>query len=76
MRVDLDSSKVAAVDREYYWRPIQSCPLGVKVQLISSLNGVAVYGSYNGKHRSPWTHWAPLPVFKKDENGKDADPGV
>jgi hypothetical protein len=65
---DLDSSRQAAVDREYYWLPIESCPMGVKVQLINKEYGVAVYGQYRPKEVF-WTHWAPLPVFRKDNDG-------
>lgn len=66
-RHEVNTDNTVAVDREYYWRPIAECPLGVKVQLINRRYGVAVYGNHNGKDRF-WTHWAPLPVFRK-ENG-------
>lgn len=67
MPSEVDSSRSAAVDREYYWRPIASCPYGVKVQLINRRYGVAIYGKHAPKEKF-WTHWAPLPVFKKEEN--------
>ena len=72
---DVDSSRSVAVDREYYWRPISTCPGGVKVQLINRMYGVAVYGQYRPKETF-WTHWAPLPVFRKDNDGQEPDSGV
>ena len=67
MQHDINSAKTVAVDREYYWRPIDTCPVGVKVQLINRRYGVAVYGEYRPKERF-WTHWAPLPVFRKEND--------
>jgi hypothetical protein len=65
MTVEINSSNTVAVDREYYWQPMDTCPRGVKVQLLGA-GGVAVYGQYHGK--DPWwTHWAPLPVKPKNE---------
>lgn len=61
----LDSTGTAAVDHNYFWRPISTCPTGVKVQLIGD-SGVAMYGTYNGRDTFH-THWAPLPKFNKDE---------
>jgi hypothetical protein len=65
MTADLNSSGTVAVDRTYYWLPINTCPSGVKVQLLGR-GGVAVYGQYNGKEPF-WTHWAPLPTLHPDE---------
>jgi hypothetical protein len=57
MTVEINSARTVAVDREYYWQPMDTCPRGVKVQLLGA-GGVAVYGQYHGK--DPWwTHWAP-----------------
>jgi hypothetical protein len=75
MQLDVDSSRSVVVDREYYWRPIATCPQGVKVQLINRRYGVAVYGQYRIKDGF-WTHWAPLPVFRKDNDGQEPDSGV
>lgn len=61
--IKIDKSGAAAVDPNYFWQPIATCPRGVKVQLIGN-SGVAVYGNYNGKDAF-YTHWAPLPKFKK-----------
>jgi hypothetical protein len=72
---DINSEKTVAVDREYYWRHISTCPNGVKVQLINRMYGVAVYGQYRPKEPF-WTHWAPLPVFRKDNDGQEPDSGV
>jgi hypothetical protein len=73
---ELNTDRTVAVDREYYWRPIATCPGGVKVQLINRRYGVAVYGNYVKKDGF-WTHWAPLPVFRKEnEDGTETDCGV
>jgi hypothetical protein len=57
--VKIDSSRTAAVDPDYYWRPMVTCPLGAKVQLMNP-SGVAVYGTYSGKD-TQWRGWAPCP---------------
>jgi hypothetical protein len=60
----IDSTKSAAVDHTYHWIPVgPDTPRGVKLQLINQAAGVATYGNYTGKEH--WTHWAPLPTFKK-----------
>lgn len=43
---ELNADRTVAVDREYYWQPIGTCPRGVKVQLLGK-GGVAVYGNYS-----------------------------
>jgi hypothetical protein len=60
----IDSTGTAAVDPNYYWQPIDTCPIDVKVQLLG--DGVAHYGVYKGLSYGFWTHWAALPVLKKD----------
>ncbi len=67
MTVKTSSDGIAAVDREYPWRPINTCPVGRKVQLINRSMGCATYGIYNPKIKY-WTHWAPLPTFKGEGN--------
>ena len=64
MTIEVNSSNTVAVDREYYWQPISTCPLGVKVQLLGAY-GVAYYGTHTTKDDWP-THWAPLPALKKE----------
>ena len=61
----LDSSGKAAVDSNYYWLPIETCPTGVKVQLCCKKYGVAAYGIVGTKELY-FDHWAPLPKFKKE----------
>lgn len=61
--IRLDSSRQAAVDGGYHWRPMESCPRGVKVQLLGA-GGVASYGSWDGKNDF-WRGWAPLPKVRK-----------
>lgn len=66
MTAEIDSTGAAAVDRSYFWQPMETCPRGVKVQLLGR-GGVAMYGSYNGKDKF-YTHWAPLPKLKREES--------
>lgn len=61
----IDSTGAAAVDPKYYWLPIDTCPKGVKVQLIARKTGVAQYGKLD-KDNTYYTHWQRLPTFKKD----------
>lgn len=64
MAVRESGDKVAIIDDEYFWRPMDSCPLSKKVQLLTT-GGVAVYGSYDGKNKT-WLAWAPLPKIPKE----------
>lgn len=67
MTIQLSKDGVAVVDTDYYWQPIETCPMSAKVQLLSR-HGVAVYGSYHGNNEDNfWTHWAPLPKKRKEE---------
>lgn len=52
-----------AVADNYYWRPIHTCPIGVKVLLLSS--GTCILGPYTANMEDV-THWAPLPRVPKD----------
>lgn len=61
----IDSTGAAAVDHNYFWQPIKTCPLGVKVQLLGK-GGVAMYGQRSVRDDF-YTHWAPLPKLKKEE---------
>lgn len=65
MTSGLDRSGTVAVDHDYFWRPIETCPRSVKVQLLGK-GGVAVYGQYHGSGDF-WTHWAPLPKLKRED---------
>lgn len=55
----LNSDRTVAVDQNYYWQRMDSCPRGVKIQLLG-IGGVASYGTWDGKNRF-WQAWAPLP---------------
>jgi len=62
----INSSKTAAVDRNYHWIPIhQKPPGGVKLQLIHRPSGVATYSIYRVSDH--WTHWRELPTFDPEE---------
>lgn len=54
---------IVAVDHSYFWQPMETCPKGVKVQLLNP-GGVAVYGKYTGKESWP-QGWAALPKMRK-----------
>jgi hypothetical protein len=56
------SNDDVAVDLDYFWRPMDTCPRAVKVQLLNP-NGVAIYGKYLGEDY--WGGWAPVPKVKK-----------
>jgi hypothetical protein len=59
MTPTLTNNPHVAVDQDYFWQPMETCPLAVKVQLLGA-GGVATYGQWDG--RNPfWKGWAPLP---------------
>jgi hypothetical protein len=62
-RVKVTGDGAAAVDQDYFWQPLSTCPLSAKVQLLTA-GGVAVYGQYS-KGQKGYKGWAPLP--KKPE---------
>ncbi len=62
----LDKSGTVAVDYNDFWQPIETCPRGVKVQLLGQ-GGVAMYGQFNGRDTF-YTHWAPLPKIKREKS--------
>ena len=55
----IQTNRTVAVDQNYYWQPMDTCPRGVKVQMLSA-GGVALYSTYNGA-AGFWRGWAPLP---------------
>ena len=56
------SDNTVAVDQNYFWQDMTTCPCNVKVQLLNG-GDVACYGTYDGKD-SFWKAWAPLPKKK------------
>ncbi len=56
----LNKDQTVAIDSTYHWQKMETCPRGVRVQLLGN-GGVATYGVYNGD-RSFWRMWAPLPT--------------
>lgn len=67
MSIERTKDGAAIVDTDYYWQPIDTCPMSAKVQLLSRY-GIAVYGEYHGKNEGNfWTHWAPLPKKRKEQ---------
>ncbi len=63
MKARLNRDKTVAI-ADYYWQPMATCPVGCKVQLLTSL-GVAIYSRYTGDPRG-WDGWAPLPKRRPD----------
>ena len=59
MSATFNRDRTVAVDPDYYWQPMATCPLAVKVQLLGA-GGVATYGQ-GGRGDSFWQGWAPLP---------------
>ena len=70
MTVKLTSDGAAAVDQDYFWRRMESCPLGAKVLLLTD-GGVAIFGNVGTQTRRNFKGWAPLPKrpnWMKDDN--------
>ena len=60
----INQHEATAVADGTYLQPMDTCPTGVKVQLMNP-GGVLVYGTWNGKDTT-WQAWAPLPRRRKD----------
>lgn len=58
--IKLTADRAAVVDRDYFWRRMDSCPLGSKVQLLTD-GGVAIHGLVSSATRANFLGWAPLP---------------
>lgn len=62
------SDGLATVSNETFWKPVDAnTPRGTKVWLINKSSGSATTGQYTGPD-SWFTHWFPLPRFRKDED--------
>lgn len=59
----INQREALAVAEGYYLQPMNTCPVGVKVQLQGQ-GGVLVYATYDGKNTF-WKAWAPLPRERK-----------
>ena len=57
----------ACVDHDYFWRPIETAPHGVKLQLLS-IYGVASHGLLSPAiiEDGFWMGWTPLPKKRKE----------
>jgi hypothetical protein len=53
------------VSQAYSWEPMDTCPLGCKVQLKTIPGGIATYGEVNERNRKHFSAWAPLPTTRK-----------
>lgn len=70
----INQAQRVAVATDYYWQPMETCPKGVKVQLLNP-GGVATYSSYSGPDKNGkeiWEGWAPLPKRAPKEMPKEA----
>lgn len=65
LKVSQDGTTI--VDLENEWRPMATCPTGLKCLLITTL-GVAVLGKWHGPDIEPDSYdgWAPLPCNPKE----------
>jgi hypothetical protein len=54
----LNHDKTVAVDLGVFWQRMDTCPRGVKVQLLGR-GGVASYSEFHGSKF--WIGWCPLP---------------
>jgi len=63
---NLDSTQTTLVSHENKWIPISwiAPPFGAKCLLIDKEQGIAYVRQY--KPEDGWTHWHPLPTFKKE----------
>lgn len=59
MSAAFNRDRTVAVDPDYYWQPMGTCPLGCKVQLLGA-GGGATYG-HCARGDTFWKGWAPLP---------------
>ena len=59
----------ACVDHDYFWRPIETAPHGVKLQLLS-IYGVASHGLLSPAiiEDGFWMGWTPLPKKRKEND--------
>lgn len=55
------------VSQAYFWEPIDTAPLGCKVQLKTIPGGIATYGEVTERNRKHFSDWAPLPTTRKDK---------
>lgn len=72
MSATLNRDRTVAVDPDYYWQPMASCPRSVKVQLLGA-GGVATYGIYIESDNF-WIGWAPLPKIPRPDAALSGDP--
>jgi hypothetical protein len=61
----INQAESLAVAEGYFWQPMTTCPLHVKVQLLGR-GGIPQYASWDGRNAF-WTAWAPLPRRRKSD---------
>lgn len=69
----INNTRDTVVADSFYYQPMATCPLGVKVILLGQ-GGVATIGNYNGKEAF-WQGWAPLPKRRRSHK-PDSDPPI
>ena len=69
----INAAESLAVAEGYYWQPMSTCPVNVKLHLLGQ-GGIPQYASWDGRNKF-WTAWAPLPRRRKQdaEQAKEAE---
>jgi hypothetical protein len=67
MTIRPTSDRAAVVDTEFHWLDAKQYqpPLSKKILCINKQQGVAIISHWVSAFG--FTHWAPLPTFKKEE---------
>ena len=60
-----EPAKPYIVDQAYFWRPVETAPIGRKVQLLT-LGRVAVHGAITERSRADYLGWTPLPKIPEE----------
>ena len=66
MPVKIDSTGTTVVDPAYHWLAMDSCPLHLKVRVISDAGVSMDTIIKSGAERSHWKGWVPSPTFAKE----------
>ena len=67
MNAKVDSTRTAVVDPDYYYQPIETCPHGKRVLLLTHGN-VAVLGTVTFYTTRYYKGWSPLPKIPEGMN--------
>jgi hypothetical protein len=56
----MEAKASALVDPDYWWRPMSTCPSGIKVQLLNRA-GIGTSGKLESNRDGWFIGWAPMP---------------